>query len=235
MNIRAMCQLARTQVGAHYLWGGRGELPGRGTLSPLEGRNVRIAPNDFSPDKPCICTAEHPAFGARCAGRWGRLSGGPIDTSGAKRQEYLKYLEDQRSMPPERVGSGNGGLTPRRVVGGQYTDAPLVWGERCDQSRHFDCVGLINWLISIARGTSLVWEISHYPVRCGQIGYRLVTSSFDPGQHPLGAGDIACLGNEHIGIVVGQGEMVESMDARNGVVLSRVPDRIKGWSLISPV
>jgi len=53
-NLPQIVQLARRQVGEHYLWGGRGEIPGRGTACSLPGRNVRMEPDSFDPHAPMV-------------------------------------------------------------------------------------------------------------------------------------------------------------------------------------
>ena len=142
-NLPQIVQLARRQVGEHYLWGGRGEIPGGGTACSLPSRNVRMAPDSFDPRAPIVRTAFHPVFDASCAGRWGAKPGGrpfnPRDT------DLIGYLEQQKFKPPESV-QDYFGFTPRRVSGGHYTDTALVWGEPCDGKRHFDCVGFLNWI-----------------------------------------------------------------------------------------
>ena len=214
-NLPQIVQLARRQVGEHYLWGGRGEIPGGGTACSLPSRNVRMAPDSFDPRAPIVRTAFHPVFDASCAGRWGAKPGGrpfnPRDT------DLIGYLEQQKFKPPESV-QDYFGFTPRRVSGGHYTDTALVWGEPCDGKRHFDCVGFLNWILSNALGSAFVWDISDYREKYASRSFEVVAEHFNAQSHGLLPGDIAVSGTEHIGFVVSPHELVEAMDARHGVV-----------------
>lgn len=231
-NLPQILQLARKQVGAHYLWGGRGEIPGQGTACSLPGRNVRMAPDSFDPQAPAVRTAFHPLFRATCAGRWGNKSGGrPFMPRDA---DLIGYLEQQKFKPPERV-QDYFGFTPRKVSGGNYTDQALVWGEPCDGKRHFDCVGFLNWIMSNARNSAFVWDIIDYRLKYASQDFALITDNFRPSANALRPGDVACNGDEHIGFVLSATELVEAMDARNGVVLSRLPSRITGWTVVRPL
>lgn len=190
-----------------------------------------MAPNSFEPNAPLVRTAVHPLFNAVCAGRWGDKSGGrPFSP---RDPDLLHYLGEQKFKPPEVV-EDYVGFTPRKVTGGEYTDASLVWGEPCDGKRHFDCVGFLNWIISNARSSSFVWEIRDYRTKYKSQGFDLVAESFNPQAHKLEPGDIPCLGNEHIGFVVSPTEMIEAMDARHGVVSSLLPGRIVSWTVVRP-
>lgn len=232
-NLPQIVQLARRQVGEHYLWGGRGEIPGGGTACSLPARNVSMAPDSFDQHAPIVRTAIHPLFNAYCAGRWGTKSGGrPFDP---RDTDLINYLEQQKFKPPERV-QDYFGFTPRKVSGGQYTDIALVWGEPCNGKRHFDCVGFLNWILSNAFGSAFVWNISDYRTRYASQNqhFDLVAERFNPQSHKLLPGDIAVSGTEHIGFVVSPNELVEAMDARHGVVLSALPARIVGWLVLRP-
>jgi len=232
-NLPQIVQLARRQVGEHYLWGGRGEIPGGGTACSLPARNVSMAPDSFDQRAPIVRTAIHPQFHAYCAGRWGTKSGGrPFDP---RDTDLINYLEQQKFKPPERV-QDYFGFTPPKVSGGQYTDIALVWGEPCNGKRHFDCVGFLNWILSNAFGSAFVWNISDYRTKYASQNqhFDLVAERFNPQSHKLLPGDIAVSGTEHIGFVVSPNELVEAMDARHGVVLSALPARIVGWLVLRP-
>lgn len=230
-NLPQIVQLARRQVGEHYLWGGRGEIPGVGTGCSLPARNVRMAPDSFDPNAPIVRTAIHPLFNAYCAGRWGAKPGGRA--FGPRDTDLLSYLEKQKFKPPETV-QDYFGFTPRKVSGGQYTDTALVWGEPCNGKRHFDCVGFLNWILSNAFSRAFVWDISDYRTKYASQGLDLIADRFNPQSQKLLPGDIAVSGTEHIGFVLSPNELVEAMDARDGVVLSALPGRISGWLVLRP-
>lgn len=157
--------------GAHYLWGGDGEIPSAQNLS-------LFAPTVLSFD-----TNTNLAF---CAA-WKKVENKPFVCSGrclavANGHNFLVPFPEQdprlaafiaRYASASQTNWGTE-LTPRKVLGSgagepvNYNVKPpihlngqVVFGEGCDDTKHFDCYGFVNWIVqqvcgvTITRGTSI--------------------------------------------------------------------------------
>jgi hypothetical protein len=146
--------LAVSQVGAHYVWGGYGNIPGpRPDPNPFPGgfgHRVHMWPND-----PAANTADHgrqvPIMNTAftniqgtihiCGGRFRRTSGPRADYANpasrdASIREVLLW-----PRPDNTAGSSR-----------------MIWGENCEGVRHFDCVGFVNWCYWKALGSNNVFN-----------------------------------------------------------------------------
>ncbi len=155
-NIRtSIVTLARSFVAtAHYLWGTAGNQPGipngnrgGGKLRAAEMRRPGLDPGEANRDKVlAIGTAwsDPPQAYSTCAGRSKRYS-----SEGPDLTAFLSACADE-------VRRGNSDQTTWRGAGSQNRLFPrkyyfkdklqdLVWGENCANTRHFDCVGLVNY------------------------------------------------------------------------------------------
>jgi hypothetical protein len=149
--------------GAHYLWGASGEKP------TING-NVSYAPvvlDSTKPQSTCFCAATITVDSVQyvCAGRF-RHPGiralqpinkfatpkvGPPDPASAK--QLQTFIDKNGQNPSSQIGWGFD-LTPRAVQGKDVMDYEsntnlggiVVWGEGCDDTRHFDCGGFVRYV-----------------------------------------------------------------------------------------
>jgi len=144
---------------AHYLWGTAGNEPGQSNGNPGGGKHGAAQMRKYSLDPVsadrdsvlAVCTA-YSVFGgySTCAGRSKRPGVGvatPPD-----QDAFLKSCQDAiakgHTDQTTWTGAGIGkDLFPRKYFWkGVLQDAGRVaWGESCDDVRHFDCVGLVNY------------------------------------------------------------------------------------------
>ena len=84
-----------------------------------------------------------------------------------------------------------------------------IWGESCVGSRHFDCVGFINWCLSVVLNKPIQYGIGNFLAK--SIGTSIPVMKAE-------ACDIVTIGAEHIGWVTENKTVIEAKDVANGVV-----------------
>lgn len=164
---KAILQLAKQQAdeGAHYLWGAQG-------LRPSSTYSVAFAPvvltKNLDATGPSIkdttfCAATTVVAGlvSVCAGRCyhPHLAKGECQSilvSAPESDALLgKFIDTYKDNTRAQYNWGFS-RTPRKVRGNamDYTtatprklDGTIVWGEGCDDTRHFDCGGFIKWIL----------------------------------------------------------------------------------------
>ena len=186
---------ARSQVGAHYLLGTRGQMPGQGDLAML--------PNVLNPPgEQVLFTAANEKN--RCSGRHGHRAVKllPIGDPGQKRHlvSPAKYKW-------------------HRVVTWKYVNK--LYGECCKDKAHFDCIGLINWCLRDINRRVFYKNLSISEVRalCEAVNKGGVNHA------DLCAADILIRkDNGHIGLAVGGGSdlVVQAEYEATGVVVGPV-------------
>jgi len=168
--------------GAHYLWGTNGDIPGAPN-SPLTFAPPELSTDDNKDLAFCAAWnhVEHKVF--VCAGRCRAVTSKPEVwiPKGDQRLEAFLATNGNKSfyhwgtdLTPRRVhGSGDGtpvdytgrasyaddvknnkiAATDPRATGN--LDGIVVWGEGCDDTRHFDCYGFVSWVVKQACGVTI--------------------------------------------------------------------------------
>jgi hypothetical protein len=146
---------ALSQVGAHYLWGATGGIPG--ICSPHVWYNenrVSMAANSFDPRHPRIhtaCSDIHTRL--YCSGRSALYGGQP-----ASHAELFKPCVDRLPSSQSELDSLSHDhyLWPRPD---ERPSARITYGESCIGKRHFDCVNFVNWAMSTILTRRIQFEI----------------------------------------------------------------------------
>jgi hypothetical protein len=144
---------------AHYLWGTAGNHPGMPDGNPGGGKHGAAQMRKYSLDPKAtardsvlaVCTAcSFVDNYSSCAGRSERTGVGAA--SPPDLDAYLKSCQDAiaKGVTGQTQWPGAGpqkDLYPRKYYWrGMLQEAgKVVWGESCDNVRHFDCVGLVNY------------------------------------------------------------------------------------------
>jgi len=157
--------------GAHYLWGGDGEVPNAQNLALFAPPVLSTEPTrDLA-----FCAAkkmvERMPF--VCSGRCYAVANGRnfLVPFPERDQRLAAFISRYANASQTNWGTD---LTPRKVLGSgagapvnYNVDPPLnlngqvVFGEGCDDTKHFDCYGFVNWIVQlvcgvkITRGTSI--------------------------------------------------------------------------------
>lgn len=170
--------------GAHYLWGADGDMPSvhgaigyadwvltKDTTTPDHTiadttfcAAINYVPLDqrgVGPRAPFVCAGRCLAIGHR----WTAI----IPKASAPTDAKLIAFIDRWKEHPEAQYNWGFDLTPRKIRGkgqgepmdygaaaaDQHLDGMLVWGEGCNETRHFDCWGFVNWVIKQATGVTI--------------------------------------------------------------------------------
>jgi cell wall-associated NlpC family hydrolase len=216
---------ARTHLGAHYLWGAAGAAPDVANGMPGRPGSVHMWTRAIDPDDIMTSAAICRVSGNNtCAGK-------PWPPGGPRTPAYI----------PNSAGMVAGAETPQlsyRTVHTDYrpTRKPgIILGERCEGKRHFDCVGFINYCLSLALGAGVQLDI------CGDAahGYRGYANAMISvrATDPHRPGDILIFGGtesdfegrtilsgaHHIAFSAGDGaNMVHASETEYGVVQTAI-------------
>ena len=191
-----LIRIAKQQVGAHYLLGAMGEIPGRGGLDLLDN-NVEDPPNLQH-----FFTAENSYN--KCSGRHGLVNQKNRPIGDPKNKLHV--------VNPER-------FCWFRVVTWKYENQ--IYGESCKAKVHFDCSGFVNWClmrVSAPFGTNRL-TIKEIRKSCDVVCNNGVKMD------DLCVGDILIRGGDgHIGLAVGEStnKVVQAEYEATGVVVNSV-------------
>jgi cell wall-associated NlpC family hydrolase len=227
-----------SDAGAHYLWSTAGNTPGnkdgawyrpqKAELHPnlpdLEspGQNRNAAASKYSVHAPMLFTAfaNTSDFGLlACTGRAVAINT-PLAladmNSNISRALDLKWkdLTDDQVQELQRNSSDTSSFRwprPNSGLNNNSTHHSTVWGESCVDTRHFDCIGFVNWCLTQALGQNIQYGIGNFVAKS-------VGQSIPPANAAVG--DIVTIGAEHIGFVSENNTVIEAMDATHGVVES---------------
>jgi hypothetical protein len=157
---KSIVTLARSFVStAHYLWGTAGNQPGMANGNSGGNKMTAAKMRDYSLDPKAtirekvlaVCTAVQPLFDGynTCAGR------SSLSTETPDLDAFLKACQGAiaKGKPDQTTWDGAGvkkNLFPRKYYwkGALQNNGAVTWGESCDDVRHFDCVGLVNYCIA---------------------------------------------------------------------------------------
>jgi len=235
---QAVIDLARAQVGAHYLWGGAGNTPGNSDGASYRPSHVRLLDNVPDFDKPVkagtfkgvpyvpslyVAWVDSSDKGKLVCG--GRCADGNVqklpkaldmtdhDALQVKlrsmTQDQLDELKDNARDPDKyRWPRPNGTLSANG-----YNST--LWGESCVFVPHFDCIGLVNYCFSAILNTSWSYGIGNFTQAASAKANGFVEVS------PISKAescDIVTVGSEHIGIVTNLDTVIEASDTSVGVI-----------------
>jgi hypothetical protein len=224
-------ELAREQVDvAHFLWGAAGNTPGNSDGAWCFPARIRLHENLPDLEKseappqskvsatPFLLAAWSPVQGKwACGGRDRKAAGAwPVSNTRLQSKKDLKVgdfsTEDLEELKTHLADAENF-RWPRPL--GPVTSKTVVWGESCVGKRHFDCVGLVNWSISVALDKKVWYNIEHYK----KFGKTASCSGVSMAR--MQAGDLLTR-TYHIGIVTGEGTVVSALSIGEGVVEQRI-------------
>lgn len=220
-------RLALSQVGAHYVNGGTGGRPDVPTeLVWLYPTRVQMMPNRFDRRRSILhCARSRMRVDRFCAGRSElyRL----CDASVHMKVRVNPVPRNQAEC--DAIARPNEFLWPRPadLIGGE-----MVFGEACENIRHFDCVMFVNWCFSSAVGRALDFDIYETHSHCWYAQSVAVWPDPDPRVRAMGegaaaiwAGDLVfARGGGHVGMATGAifsppDHLVHAKDTRWGVRL----------------
>ena len=195
--------VALSQIGSHYLKGGYGNTPGRADGHPHYPNRIKMEPEDLS--VPNLKAAVW-ANGWICGGRFG-------DSDVKSRPKAEKELFELAW-----VLKGTHTRWPRRAKISSE-DIREVWGESCENIRHFDCIGFINWCVWKALNWAAAYDISQW-------GKSITGCKVDDNVNGAEAGDILLRPDskpQHIAIAMGNRRIVHASQSSKGVIQGPLP------------
>jgi cell wall-associated NlpC family hydrolase len=221
--------IARSHVGAHYLWGGTGARPDGAEGTLVRPGAVSLEPGRADFNNPSVFAAQcaaDPSKGRQvCGGMYDRIPGGgemagfPAAMT-ASVQTYLANLAGQ-SPDQWQPFTVDPNLTPRRML--EVGVSHNVLGEDCRGKRHFDCVGFVNYCVEMALGRVRPVSFAIDQWAADLSGTVAVAKNAPP--HP---GDILIQDFHHIGLLGGNGEVIQAAETKSGVIVSTYDSN--GWS-----
>jgi len=228
---RKMIDIAMSYVGCHYLHGAYGAAPPdqNGAISPKEGSPVRKGSVNLLADPKRLdpkITDPRSALGvfaawseadgyAVCGGNWSTVPGGRWTAPNV--WDLTNYLDGLKKKKVSAWEPYFKIFTPRRTYG-PGTTGEVYWGEDCRNTRHFDCVGYVNFCM---------WQVTN-------VGWQLKIKAWAEKPNPPGGrvyeldkekpselqdGDIVVkiADHEHIGIVAADGTIYQAEETKAGV------------------
>jgi cell wall-associated NlpC family hydrolase len=216
---RAIVAEAERHIGAHYLWGACGATPGNKDGMPGRPGAVELVPDNLNLDKqnPCLKAASCSVAGLFiCGGRYEKVGNRVLNQKDEQLRKYLDGLKKKHQSqwePMERFN--NIGLWPRNIRGGGA--GTIVLGESCIGKRHFDCVGFVNYCLSIVLRSSIQLAIEAWTEQVPEV----------KDENDDRPGDILTIGTKHIGFATGDGWVIHAKETASGVV--REPLKRGSW------
>jgi hypothetical protein len=205
---------AERQVGAHYLRGACGAKPGeKNGVAYRPGHVEWVEPVIDHPARAMVCAACSTITELHvCSGGFNMITGGrPYSPSDQDLKDYLASLKPHaesgrhQSTWPNYVG-----FTPRTANWKTPSGitSQRVWGQDCTDVRHFDCIGLVAWALEKAVSKELA-------IQRGIPMYISATKERD--RFKPWPGDIATIGEHHIGIIIDKDWVVSATSGPYGV------------------
>lgn len=199
--------------GAHYVHGAFGNHPGASNGHPARIRRLTMPQSNYG-DRPvrnpapphvhaAFCASNHEVY---CAGRPFRCDLPEVP------REHRTTPQALRDFALHNPATSYRWPRPDSENAGQ-----IVYGESCQNKRHFDCIGLVNWVIWSIFGTTTINNIA----QCELAGQAQARAHPEIGQ-TIQPGDILVYSIGHIGIAYNQTQMVEAKGGHWGVVRSHL-------------
>lgn len=209
-------QFGRRFIGSHYLWGAAGATPNEQDGAHYRTGAVYLDADAKSNEKPSVFAATCDVDGHYvCSGSFKQFinetGGGYTYPSDAN---LTKYLDELRKLPSNSNWYPYRGRFTPRVMRGKNLDTDndrLVWGEDCRYVRHFDCVGFVNFVLSLTTSQKWSFNISQYAV-----GNMTGATKVDLDS-PAVDGDILVKNTEHIGFLCADGTVLQAQDHATSV------------------
>lgn len=216
-------------LGGHYLRGAAGATPDCRNGAAFRPGHVEWQPQHIDhPSRAMVWAAySHISEKQVCAGRYRSptLPGGR--PAKADELQLTTYLAELKSLPSALFWPNHHGLTPRlanwTVPKPIAIMSRLVWGEDCRNVRHYDCLGLLGFVLSklnvkmAGQFTVPMYEQSHRTEACKK------TDAAWPG-------DIVTRHSEHIGILADANTVVEASEGPIGVVANPYDASSNSWT-----
>jgi hypothetical protein len=228
MGAEWIVQFGRRFIGSHYLWGAAGATPNEQDGAHYRPGSVNLDADAKSNEKPSVFAATCEVDGHYvCSGNFRQFiteTGGgytyPSDTN------LTKYLDELRKLPSKSYWYPYKSRFTPRVMKGKNLDTDdnrLVWGEDCRYVRHFDCVGFVNFVLSLTTNQKWAFNISHYAAG------NMTGATSVPLDSPPVDGDILVKNTEHIGFLCADGTVLQARDhassVHNGEAYSAMQDK----------
>jgi hypothetical protein len=216
MAADAIIQFGRRFIGSHYLWGAAGATPNQQDGAYYRTGAVNLDADAKSNEKPSVFAASCDVDGHYvCAGNFKEF----IDQTGGgytypSDVNLTKYLDEIRKLPSNSYWYPyKSRFTPRVMKGNNLgaDDNRIVWGEDCRYVRHFDCVGFVNFVLSLT--TSQKWSFSISQYAAGSI----TGATSVPLDSPIVDGDILVRNTEHIAFLCADGQVLQAQDHATSV------------------
>jgi hypothetical protein len=209
-------QFGRRFIESHYLWGAAGATPNEQDGAHYRTGAVNLDADANSKEKPSVFAATCDVDGHYvCSGNFKQFinetGGGYTYPSDAN---LTKYLEELRKLPSNSYWYPYKGRFTPRVMKGKNLDTDdnrLVWGEDCRYVRHFDCVGFVNFVLSLTTSQKWSFNISQYAA-----GNMTGATKVDLDS-PAVDGDILVKNTEHIGFLCADGTVLQAQDHATSV------------------
>lgn len=213
---------ARKLVGSHYLTGAAGATPGDVNGAIYRRGEVGLAAPKFDPKAPCIHAAESNIEGhSICGGRWSAFGrdarSSDWDLTHYLAEQEAQYKKGGKIEPFYEVYSP-------RLTKVKGTVSQLAWGEDCRGKRHFDCVGLVNYLLTAVCNIKKSYMEKGFSASIQQ--HKGSTKAIAAGDSPA-SGDILYKkmmhpdggSHDHIGLLLHDGSVIQAEQTSVGVTL----------------
>jgi hypothetical protein len=216
MGAEWIVQLGRRFIGSHYLWGAAGAAPNKQNGVFYRPGSVNLDTDAKSNDQPSVFAATCDVDGHFvCGGNFAEFT---ADTGGGytypSDANLTNYLAELRKLPSDSHWYPyKSRFTPRVIKGKNIgmDDKRLVWGEDCRDVRHFDCVGFVNFVLSLTTSQKWSFSISQYA------GGNITSATSVPLDSPPVDGDILVRKTEHIAFLCADGQILQAQDHASGV------------------
>ena len=213
-------QYAHWCIGSHYLKKCFGQKPGEYDDVKTNPRLLAIEENtDW--DSLAIHAACLSGSGRRCLGRYHanevryREELFRLDDSQSSQPDYISlkaYVESLAGMEPGQFPHwGKPGLYPRRERPGE----PVYLGEDCREKQHFDCVGLVGYVMRQVFGEKFDYGLTHY--LNGSDNTHFDACRLEPPPRTLPQPGDLLVSDTHIAIVSGPDRIIHAAGERWGV------------------
>jgi cell wall-associated NlpC family hydrolase len=204
---RSLAAEARRHLHAHYVWGAAGATPDGFDGMPARPDAVRRVADRLESANPCLRAASCDVDCYQvCSGRFENVHGRVLSPGDPRLADYLAGLRHRHPDQWEPMD----GLWPRKMEA-HGLESKIVLGESRLGVRHFDCVGLVNYCMSIVLGRSVQDSVQRW--------INNSTHVTDGSDEP---GDLLTRGNHHIGIATSDGWAIHARQASSGVVIDPV-------------